>query len=261
MLKLLTIQDLQQVPKDCLVACIAALCVPHTASDARFSSPWRGGSRVAGPGGGAQVSRRDSNPPHTRACARTRHPPTRMRPLLTTHTRAQQVHPPLPPPRRRPDTSRRHGSRRRRFSVATVIAIAATPAAAAPATATPAAATVPAVAAVLAAVTVPAAAIVPAAATAVPAAATAVPAAAIVPATVFAVATVFAAATVQVLLNISTVHALVGEARKVTLYCCMLHCARRGKLFDMSKYYHWWAALALRQAEPRLETRKLKSGL
>ena len=118
---------------------IALLCVPHTASDVRFSSPWRGGSRVAGPGGRAQVSRCDSNPPHTRACARTRHPPTRMRPLLTTHTRAQQVHPPLPPPRRRPDTSPRHGSRRRRFSVATVIAIAATPAAAAPATATPAA--------------------------------------------------------------------------------------------------------------------------
>ena len=185
----------------CVIAftCIAVLCVPHTASDVRFSSPWRGGSRVAGPGGRAQVSRCDSNPPHTRACARTRHPPTRMRPLLTTHTRAQQVHPPLPPPRRRPDTSPRHGSRRRRFSVATVIAIAATPAAAAPATATPAAATVPAVAAVLAAVTVPAAAIVPAAAAA------AVPAAATVPATVFGAATV--------LLNY-TVHALVGEARK-----------------------------------------------
>ena len=93
---------------------IATAAMPVSASDVRLSSPWRGGSRVAGPGG-PQVSRRNSNPPHTRACARTRHPPTRTRPLLTTHTHTHtaQVPPPLPPPQRRPHTSRRHRARRR----------------------------------------------------------------------------------------------------------------------------------------------------
>ena len=64
---------------------------PHTASDVRFSSPWRGGSRVAGPGG-PQVSRRDSNPPPTRACARNLCPPTRTRPLHHTLTQRRPSH-------------------------------------------------------------------------------------------------------------------------------------------------------------------------
>ena len=90
---------------------IATAAMPDTASDVRLSSPWRGGSRVAGPGG-PQVSRRNSNPPHTRACARTRHPPTRTRPLLTTHTHthsagasataAATTPPPYQPPPRCP---------------------------------------------------------------------------------------------------------------------------------------------------------------
>ena len=88
---------------------MVAATVP-TASNVWFSSPWRGESRVAGPGS-PQVSRRDLNPPRTRACARTHHTPTRTRPLLTTHTYTHTQQ--LPPARRRPHTSRRHRARRR----------------------------------------------------------------------------------------------------------------------------------------------------